>query len=85
MGERTKPSPFLTAQVPNEAADIYRKAAEKLGYSYNIIAEGEKITENLEVSKGYVCLVIETSTVEEREKVKEEVLRLEEEASADNS
>ena len=85
MGERTKPSPLLTTQVTEEMANIFKKAAENLGYSFKSITEGEMITKNLKVSKGYEFVTIGTSTPQEREEIREEVLKLEEEVSENTS
>ena len=83
MDEEERPP--LTAQVPEEMKKIYKKAAENLGYPFDSIAEGEEITKLLKVSKGCVYVNIGTSTNWEIDEVKEEVLRLEEEAFKDNS
>jgi len=85
MSEIIKPSPTFTEQVPEEMKKIYKKAAENLGYTFNSKAEGEEITKLLKVSKGCVYVDIGTSTVQERGEVREEVLKLEEEAFKDNS
>lgn len=87
MGERIriKVSPLIRTHVTKEMGERYKKAAEKFGYPFNTIKEGEMYTDDLEVIKGYEFITIGTSTMDEKKEVMEEVLKLEEEAFKDNS
>ena len=88
MGEKIKPNfqeHVIGEQVTEEMANIYRKAAEKVGHSFKVEKKGgEEITRGNKVIEGYVLIAIGKSSSKDFQNFRHVVFELEEKAAVEN-